>query len=302
MNQETFFDLIGKRNIFFFKTKTTGENLNEKSPLSSPPTIFTDEIIQLAYILYNPITSTIIEKNEYYIQPRKQLTNIDYCRLRISPQEFTQKSILPYDLYSLLESTFNENPIFISYHGTLDFFALFHFLQSQNIDRYHYMNLDIFDLQAVFANYYPFSKKLEYSVNQSGIIIQKNYGHRLINAIETLCNRKMRTIQTLLDKVEEILVVYEAMKNSPNINLYDFINVVGYYPTTKEMRGYIGIIGHHFIYYPYGYNGSDYLHELMYGEIPEEYGKYQIPYWIYEQEFEPRLWKEWWRVHYYWKI
>lgn len=301
MNKEEFLKKIGSRKFLFFDTETTGlyamekyapETMEERDISGNIIGVINkedyewDDMIEIGYILYDPILEKEIMSAEYLIKPNKNISDTIYGVTGISNEDVQSKGITKQELYEIMKPILDENPILIAYNTKFDITFIYAWLLE--IDpKYKYFNFDVMDVMTIYANYYPFSKEVEKSVNHSGVIVEKKYGHRLVGAIRTLCNRELKQTHRALDDIEETIVVFKELEKLYNV--YDFVNILGYHPASKEMRLFYSVKPYHVTVFPISYNGGDYVHELANGIKPKEYNRMLIPKWVFEQDFNATL-------------
>ena len=306
MNKIDFFKEIGNRKFLFFDTETTGlyplekyapeqisvtDILGNNVSFVKKEDYMWDEMIEIGYILYDPVLDKVIETGEYLIKNNKPISDLIYGITGISQHNVDEKGVTQERLYEILRPILDENPILVAYNTKFDITFLHKWLLEIDPVKYKYFNFDVLDVMTIYANYYPFSHEIEKSQNHAGEMVEKKYGHRLVGAIRTLCNRELKQTHRALDDIEETIVAFKELeKRVPDI--YDFINVLGYHPASHEWRGFDCLKPYHVVVLPLGYNGGDYLHRLINQDKPKEYNRYLIPKWIWSQNFKTKLRKD----------
>lgn len=308
MNQCEFIKKIGNRKMLFFDVETTGlyamekyaPKIMEERDISGNVIGFInkedyewDDIIEIGYILYDPIMQKEIESAEYLIKPNKRISDTIYGVTGISNEDVENKGITKQELYKIMKPILDENPILVAYNTKFDITFIYAWLLEIDPIKYKYFNFDVMDVMTIYANYYPFSKEVEKSVNHAGVIVEKKYGHRLVGAIKTLCNRELKQTHRALDDIEETIVVFKELEKRHNV--YDFINILGYHPAAKEMRLFYSLKPHHVVELPLGYHGGDYTKELREGRVPSFYRSLLVPKWIWTQDFHGQFKVDFWR-------
>lgn len=302
MTREEFLEKIGNRKLLFFDTETTGLYAMEKyAPnkmeerdasgniikIIDKKDYIWDEMIEIGYILYDPITNENILSGEHLLKCNKPISDLIYGVTGISQDMVNEKGLTKQELYEILGPIIDENPILVAYNTKFDITFIYQWLLEIDEEKYKYFNFDVMDVMTIYANYFPFSREVERSVNHAGIVTEKKYGHRLVGAIQTLCHRELKQTHRALDDIEETIVAFKELEKLYNV--YDFINILGYHPSSKEMRYFYSIKPFHVTVLPLGYNGNDYVHQLANNVKPKEYAKFIIPKWIWGQDFVAKL-------------
>jgi len=308
MTKEEFLKKIGNRKFLFFDTETTGlyamekyapDEMEERDASGNVTSIIKkedyvwDDMIEIGYILYDPLTEKEILSGEHLLKPDKEISDVIYGVTGISNEMVKEKGISKQELYEIMKPILDENPILIAFNTKFDITFIYKWLLEIDAEKYKYFNFDVMDVMTIYANYFPFSKEIEYGENHAGIQTEKKYGHRLVGAMKALCNRELKQTHRALDDIEETIVVFNELQK--HFNVYDFVNILGYHPATREMRYFYSLKPYHVIVFPISYNGGDNLHKLAAGENVAEYKRMLIPKWVFTQDFTARLRDDFWK-------
>lgn len=297
MKKEIFLKAIGNRKFLFLDFETTGlfalgkyaPNIIEEFDFNGKlisrckkSSYEYDDIIEIGYILIEPNSLETIDKGEYIVHAPKKLSKTIQQITGIT-QEQVDSGITQEELYEKMQPILDENPIIFAYNAKFDITFMYKWLNKMDLVKYQHFNFDVLDVMTAYANSHAYSNEIEHIISFDGIEKDKMLGHRLGAAIKTLCHRDLTQTHRALDDIEETITVFKKLDKC--MNVYEFINVLGYHISRRERRYFYSLKPYHTVILPLGYKGNNYLEKMRKGEKVSDFSGCYIPDFIKNQNF-----------------